>query len=129
MLNPSTADAERDDPTIRRCLGFAYREGAGGIIVVNLCPWRATDPKELYRAREQGHDVLWKDGNYEAMEKARSYGPFVLAWGSGVRPWMDDSARMARQTAADAMCLGVTKNGEPRHPLMLRRDAELRRFP
>lgn len=129
MLNPSTADAERDDPTIRRCLGFAYREGAGGIIVANICPWRATDPNDLYRAHSNGHDVLWQDGNEEAMTKARSFGPFVLAWGSGVRPWMDGAARMARKIGGAPLCLGVTKNGEPRHPLMLRRDAELRRFP
>src|SRR4051812_17109287 len=47
MLNPSTADADVDDPSIRKCVGFAKANGCGGIIVVNLFAWRATDPKEL----------------------------------------------------------------------------------
>src|SRR5262245_19133112 len=52
MLNPSTADAEQDDPTIRRCVGFARSWGAGGIIVVNLFAFRASDPKALLRAAD-----------------------------------------------------------------------------
>ena len=50
MLNPSTADAEIDDPTIRRCVGFSKREGAGGIAVVNLYAFRATSPADLRQA-------------------------------------------------------------------------------
>src|ERR1700677_1476546 len=53
MLNPSTADANIDDPTIRRCMGFSRREGAGGIIVVNLFAYRATEPSDLPAGAER----------------------------------------------------------------------------
>lgn len=130
MLNPSTADATEDDPTIRRCRGFARREGAGGIVVVNLSPWRATDPAQLELAHKDGHDVLHTDENRRAMLAARSLGAFVVAWGAGIRPWMDGAARMARTIGADSVrCFGKTKTGEPRHPLMLRWDAPLVQFP
>src|SRR4051812_49823510 len=52
MLNPSTADASNDDPTIRRCIGFAQRWGCGQLAVLNLFAYRATDPADLKRASE-----------------------------------------------------------------------------
>ena len=52
MLNPSTADAVRDDPTIRRCVGFAKKARAGGLLVLNLFAYRATDPRELREAAD-----------------------------------------------------------------------------
>lgn len=130
MLNPSTADANKNDPTITRCLGFARREGAGGIIVVNLSPFRATDPQDLLDSHEAGIDVFQASENRAALDLARSFSTrFVLAWGAGIRPWLDGAARAMRQAAgAEALCLGRTKMGEPRHPLMLRADTPLERF-
>jgi hypothetical protein len=130
MLNPSTADALQDDPTIRRCCGFARREGCGGIVVVNLSPWRATDPAHLDAAIRRGEDVELEEKNREAMLWARDVGGlWVLAWGSGIRPWMDRAARTARSIAPRPMCLGKTKMGEPRHPLMLASSTPLVEFP
>jgi len=131
MLNPSTADGASDDPTIRRCLGFAMRELAGGIIVVNLSPWRATDPSDLEKAYRRGDDVLWESDNRKAIELARSLssGAIILAWGAGIRPWMDLPSRFVRRIACPALCLGKTRRGEPRHPLMLPKDTRLVSYP
>ncbi len=130
MLNPSTADADVDDATIRRCVGFARREGANGITVVNLYAWRATDPRELAKVTnptEGLQDVadaaicaaLCNDGAL----------PVIVAWGAAppcftrrdsyhwyrVRDVLDiihDCGRPMR-------CLGTTKDGHPKHPLYL----------
>jgi len=125
MLNPSTADDASDDPTIRRCLGFARRENAGGIVVVNLSPWRGADPADLYRARRRGEDVLWARDNTAAWHAALSLGPLVVAWGGGIRPWLFGQARLILSITARSYCLGTTRSGEPRHPLMLPRDARM----
>ena len=130
MLNPSTADASVDDPTIRRCREFARRESAGGIIVVNMCPWRATDPRDLDRARGAHEDVMWDEHNQDAVETAwRLCSKFVVAWGAGIRPWMERAAFMVRRAAPERYCLGETKMGEPRHPLYLARGTPLELYP
>lgn len=81
MLNPSIADADIDDPTIRRCMRFARREGAGGIIVANLYAYRATEPNALWHAP----DPYGPDNDAEltsvASWAARAGMPVVCAWG------------------------------------------------
>jgi hypothetical protein len=65
MLNPSTADADIDDPTIRRCIGFAKAWGFGGLAVVNLFAFRATSPKDMQSAAEPvgpANDAAIADG-------------------------------------------------------------------
>lgn len=126
MLNPSTADADVDDPTIRRCIGFAQRESVSGLVVVNLFAWRATDPDELLQVPEPvgpGNSAYVRS----ALDNA---GLVVVACGALHRrlasrhplTWIVDIA-----AAADVrlMCLGTTRAGWPRHPLYVRRDAKL----
>ena len=74
MLNPSTADAMQDDPTIRKCIGFAKRLGFGGIEVVNLFAYRATDPRDL---RANGYQVGPDD--FVAIQQR------LLAWANHIR--------------------------------------------
>jgi hypothetical protein len=124
MLNPSTADAEVDDPTIRRCIGFARRWHFGGIIVANLFALRATDPREL---RAHG-DPVGPDNDRTLAEVARDAEALVCAWGANT--YAAARARVVRVMIGDAMrwprvplCLGVTKGNSPRHPLYVPGDA------
>lgn len=122
MLNPSTADAAHDDPTIRRCMGFARREGCGAIVVANLFQLRATDPAELKR----DDDPLGPDANSHILDVARRVnGPLIAAWGAhgGAR-----SAEVAALLFGRLSCLGVTRSGAPRHPLYLSSDAPLQPY-
>ncbi len=114
MLNPSTADAERDDPTIRRCAGFARSWGFGGMTVVNLFALRATDPARLRRAR----DPVGRD-NDRHIAAAASAGLVVVAWGVHGRLGERDRAVLALLSGCRPGCLGTTRGGHPRHPLYL----------
>lgn len=77
MLNPSTADATLDDPTIRRCLGYAKREGCAGLEVLNLYALRATNPADLWKH----HDPVGPDNDRELYWAASRYMRMVAAWG------------------------------------------------
>lgn len=127
MLNPSTADANLDDPTIRRCISFAKREGAGGIYVVNLFAFRATNPADLLSAENPtGADNAKAIG--DALLVARIYKTYpIAAWGSHAiaRTQAIELARRARDFGTKLVCLGVTKDGSPRHPLYVKGDAPL----
>lgn len=121
MLNPSTADANVDDPTIRRCIGFSRREGYGGIEVLNLYALRATDPRRLALAPDaDGPD------NATYLDAIACSGiPIVCAWGARGG---DRGIYMARRMAchgADLRCLGLTKGGHPSHPLYIKADQPL----
>lgn len=132
MLNPSTADGRQDDPTVRRCLGFARREGCGGIVVVNLFAWRATDPADLCAAAAAGDDVIGPENHryvHNALEATwLGGGVVVAAWGAHVarpvlRPFLTPPVKAGPERPV--WTLGVTKAGFPRHPLMVRADQPL----
>lgn len=126
MLNPSTADASIDDPTIRRCTGFSRGWGSGGIAVVNLFALRATDPVELGR-----HPDPIGPANGEAITSAARTavaegGRIVCAWGAqpmAVTRGRDVVASLVSVATADRLlALGVTRSGAPKHPLYVRGD-------
>lgn len=123
MLNPSTAGPDVDDPTIRRCLGFARREGCGELVVVNLFAWRATSPRDLRAAIERGEDA-WGPEQAQTMTTAlrQDSGPLVAAWGANP---IADRAVPKLPDWLPWKCLGTTKSGAPRHPLYVRADEPL----
>lgn len=122
MLNPSTADASNDDPTIRRCRAFAEREGRNGIVVVNLYALRSTDPQGLWAHADPvgPKNDAWLGG--AALETGR----VVCAWGANARPErVRRAVEIFRSAGATLWCLGTTKGGHPRHPLYVRGDSAL----
>lgn len=129
MLNPSTADELEDDPTIRRCIGFAKREGFGGIYVGNLFAWRATDPAEL----SQVNDPYGPD-NFKTLYRMSALLPkIVFAWGAhplASKAWYRQKMAFAPglNPQAALYCLGTTKNGNPRHPLYLAASTKLEAY-
>lgn len=122
MLNPSKADALVDDPTIRRCIGFARSWGFDGITVCNLFALRSRDP-ELLRAHPDpvgpaNDDVL------ETLLAAKGTGLAVAAWGVN-GAWMRrdlDVIRLAKFAGRDLHALRITRAGHPAHPLYLPAD-------
>jgi hypothetical protein len=115
-LNPSTADADRDDPTIRRCIAFTRDWGYAGLCMTNLFAYRATKPADLMAA---DHPV-GPDNDAWLLEAARNAAIVVAAWGvHGTWRGRDQAVRgMLPQLA----CLGLTRLGQPRHPLYLGRE-------
>lgn len=116
MLNPSTADADIDDPTIRRCIAFARREGAGSLLVVNLFGLRSTDPDVLSSSDNPTGPENWFHVE-AAMDEAET---IVCAWGA--HPFALKNSYALQQTAGRRrlVCLGKTKDGYPRHPLYVK---------
>lgn len=119
MLNPSTADADNDDPTIRRCMGFARRFGYSGIRVTNLYAYRATKPADLWRVA----DPVGPDNDRHLLKGAQD-NSVVGAWGANAKSDRVAEVRSLLKWQIIS-ALGLTKDGAPRHPLYLRGDAEV----
>ncbi len=121
MLNPSTADASIDDATIRVCIGRAKRMGYGGIVVVNLFAFRATNPWELLSVEDPVGPA--NDGHIRRVLNAKPK-MVIAAWG-GSGHYLDRARRVAHLCdfyRVPLHCLGTTQAGEPRHPLRISYD-------
>ena len=112
-LNPSTADESTDDPTVRKCLGFARRWGMDGVLLANLFAYRATDPKALRDVADPvGPDAdRWLRWALERADVA------VAAWGAVPARWHGRAHEVARLAPGRWRCLARTRDGHPRHPL------------
>lgn len=121
-LNPSTADADRNDPTIRRCIRFARDWGGGGLVMTNLFAFRATAPTDLKRAADPvgpGNDIWIR-------RSSRFCVTVVAAWGND-GAWMGRSTLLRRRLGPRLQVIRLNQGGEPAHPLYL--PAKLRPTP
>jgi hypothetical protein len=116
MLNPSTADAREDDPTIRKVMGFSKTWGYAGCVVVNLFAWRATNPQVLKLVTDPVGPR-----NLAALRDWTNNKPIVAAWGDSGGDIARRQAHQVRRFLSDSpmLCLGKTKAGNPRHPCRL----------
>jgi hypothetical protein len=123
MLNPSKAGAFESDPTCTRAIGFAKREGCGGMDILNAFALIATDPKEL-----RSHaDPVGPDNDLFLAQHAAQATFAVAAWGvhGTLRGRGAQVARLLADAGVKLLCLGSTEGGDPRHPLYVRSDAPL----
>jgi hypothetical protein len=128
-MNPSTADAEVDDPTIRREIGFARRLGAARLVKCNIGDYRATNPKDLLPLLTVEACTLANVA--EISLQVRAADMIVMAHGVPPAPLLQPAREIAALiTRIDRpmFCLGLTKDGWPRHPLYAPRSAPLIRY-
>ena len=112
-LNPSTADARRDDPTLVRCIGFATDWGYGGVYTANLFAYRATDPRDMKAAKSP----VGPANNEVILSLVARVDKVIAAWGN-------DGAWLARDAQVRALLpelhyLKMNRSGQPAHPLYL----------
>lgn len=112
-LNPSTADESADDPTIRRCVGYATGWGYKGLVMVNLFAYRATDPKIM----AQAHDPIGPANDTILEATCAEAALVVAAWGVGGSLQRRDAR--VKAMISDLHVLRLTKDGHPGHPLYL----------
>jgi hypothetical protein len=121
-LNPSTADATKDDATVRRCRGFAQRWGYGHLCLVNLFAFRATKPSDLLVAQDPTGPM-----NDRFIQKLAGLADLVVAcWGNHGAAF--DRAQEVLHLLPASRCLGTTGSGAPKHPLYVPYGEKLRPF-
>jgi hypothetical protein len=122
LLNPSTADEQKNDPTIRRCMGFARAWNFGSLEVVNLFAYRSTDYRELFKVS----DPIGAENNRFLMQAVARCSTVVLGWGTrGTFLNRDRQVISLLAWRNDLYCIGITRDGQPRHPLYVKGDKNL----
>lgn len=124
MLNPSTADHAKDDPTIRKCTGFTKRLGFSGFFVVNLFAWRSTVPGVLAVEDAKGTNINGPKNDATIQGLAAQAGMTICAWGAfdklNLAPRIAQvSSLLHAENSSPAVALGYSMAGQPRHPLMM----------
>jgi len=121
-LNPSTADEEVDDPTIRRCVNYAKEWGYGGFMIVNLFAYRTTLPSNLKKVK---YPVGSENDKY-IVTLSKKADITVAAWGNNGDFYSRDKEVLS--LVPSLMCLKINKSGQPAHPLYLKKGLKLTKF-
>ena len=119
MLNPSTADEYQHDPTIKRCIGFARLWKYGGVSIYNIFAYRSTDPKGLKLI----DDPVGPDNDEWLKIATGSAALCVAAWGN--HGAYQNRSKKVIDITYNLATFGLTKQGEPKHPLYLPKDASV----
>lgn len=122
LLNPSTADAEVDDPTVRRGVGFAKNWGFGSMVFVNLFAYRTTKPANLWAFKG---DRVGPENDMHIYRQLLGSSIWVAAWGVGGGQYPSRVDAVRQMPRSGWRCLGTTKDGHPKHPLYLAADTPL----
>ena len=121
-LNPSTADEEVDDPTIRRCINYAKNWGYGGFIMVNLFAYRSTLPSKLKKVKYP----IGSENDKYIVTLSKKADITVAVWGNNGNLYSRD--KQVLSLIPSLMCLKINKSGQPAHPLYLKKGLKLTKF-
>jgi hypothetical protein len=122
LLNPSTADEHRNDPTLRRCIEFARAWQFGSVEVVNLFAYRAPNANELLKI----YDPVGVENNYYLTQAIEQCSTVVVGWGTnGTLFGRDRQVLSMLSVMKEVYCLGATRDGHPRHPLYVKGETTL----
>jgi hypothetical protein len=126
MLNPSTADAEIDDPTIKSCIRLSKGLGYGSLEVVNIFGWRAADPDELPKQA----DPIGPMNERIVAAAIMRCDVVICAWGANAMAQRKANflCNLIRSYRPAVYCLGTTKSGSPKHPLYIKSGTPLMMF-
>lgn len=128
MINPSTANAEEDDPTTRRCIDFSVSHGFGSMVIVNLYAFITPYPDELFKRRDEGKDIVGPENDTHILKQLADHPTVIAAWGADKR--VDDArVQFVRANATSLYCLQKGKGGTPSHPARLSSGLKLKRWP
>lgn len=131
-INPSTADANLDDATVRKWTGFCKRWGASRYVVGNAWPLRSTDVRRL--ASTTRWLDIGRENQRHILAMAAEADILVPCWGDrakvprAMHNELDELLSLLRGTGKPLRHFGLTKGGDPKHPLMLGYDTQLQEF-
>jgi len=126
MLNPSIADEEILDPSVKKCVEWARSWDYGALYVLNAFALRSTDPRLLYEHAQAGGDPVGPDNDHRIRETLDRYpnARIIVGWGKRCSLLGRDEQMIALLAGRDLYCLGINKDNSPEHPLYIAKATE-----